>query len=373
MLHTVNSLSRFRSRRLRPLVAAAALLTAPAVLLATPGTADAAQTRNRADAAAGWLGRQLDGDSHLMTATFDGQTFPDYGLTADVVLALDAAKVGRRSARQATGALRRHVLDYTGGGVATERYAGAYAKLLLVASAQQADPRAFGSGPRKDLVSGLRALECGTPARRDCAAEDKGRFSDDSAVRRLQQHDRPVAGPDRPGASHPTRGLSRCAVLPARAAVPQRRASRETFGVVALQALGRRDRLRRAGADDGRQPGCQHGRRATAGRWLKRQQHANGSFTGNGVRNANSTALAAQALTAVGRHKAAAKAAVTCAACRSRCGGKAADRGWSATTEGPQPATRSGRPARRCPRWPGPPWPTSAGTARVAACPRLAC
>lgn len=325
MLHTVNSLSRFRSRRLRPLVAAAALLTAPAVLLATPGTADAAQTRNRADAAAGWLGRQLDGDSHLMTATFDGQTFPDYGLTADVVLALDAAKVGRRSARQATGALRRHVLDYTGGGVATERYAGAYAKLLLVASAQQADPRAFGSGPRKDLVSGLRALECGTPARRDCAAEDKGRFSDDTQYGDFSNtigQSLALIGLERAT----RRGASRAALSYLLGQQCLNGGYPEAFGVVpckpSVDATGFAvQALTTVGG-----PAANTAARA-AGRWLKLRQHGNGSFTGNDVRNANSTALAAQALTALGRHKAAAKARGYLRSLQVLCGGKVADRG----------------------------------------------
>ena len=167
MLHT-QSHSRLR----RHLLAVAALLTAPAVVLATPGTASAAETGDRADAAAGWLGRQLDGDTHLM----QGQFGADYGLTADVVLALDSAKVGRRAARQATGALRNHVLAYTGGGDPSEHYAGSYAKLVLVAAAQGADATAFGGGPRKNLVAGLLALECGKAL--SCAAADRGRFED---------------------------------------------------------------------------------------------------------------------------------------------------------------------------------------------------
>ena len=63
MLH---SQSQGKSRLRRHLLAVAALLTAPAVVLATPGSASAAETGDRADAAAGWLGRQLDSDTHLM-------------------------------------------------------------------------------------------------------------------------------------------------------------------------------------------------------------------------------------------------------------------------------------------------------------------
>ena len=299
MLHTTNT-----GRLRKHLVAVAALLTVPAVVLATPGTAEAAETRNRADAGAGWLGRQLDPDTHLMTATFGGQSFPDYGLTADVVLALDSAKVGRRAARQATGALRNNVLAYTGGSDPAEHYAGSYAKLVMVAAAQGADATTFGGGPRKDLVAGLRELECGKV--RSCLAGDTGRFSDVSQFGDFSNafsQSLALIGLERAT----SRGASRAAVsflvgqqcgnggfpetfnaTPCRATVDA-----TGFAVQALTAVGGKAAL--AAAGDG-------------GRWLKRHQHDNGSFSGNGTRNANSTALAAQALTAVGRDNAAAAA-----------------------------------------------------------------
>ena len=84
------------------------------------------------------------------------------------------------------------------------------------------------------------------------------------------------------------------------------------FAVQALTAVGGKAGL--AAAADG-------------GRWLKRQQHGNGSFTGNGARNANSTALAAQALTAVGRDNAAADARGFLRDLQVGCAGKAANRG----------------------------------------------
>ena len=83
---------RGNSQRAR-LLAAAALIVVPTVLLATPGTADAATTKDRADAAAGWLGRQLD-DEHLITTTFDGplcgrvQNWDDHGVNHHVFDAL---------------------------------------------------------------------------------------------------------------------------------------------------------------------------------------------------------------------------------------------------------------------------------------------
>ncbi len=252
-------------------------------LLATPGAADAATTHDRADAAGGWLGRQLDADTHVMV----GQFGADYGLTADVVLALDSAKVGKAAARRATRALSTHVLAYTGGGDATEFYAGSFAKLIVVAAAQGVDPTAFGTGPRKDLVANLRALECGTRTRTDCPAGTAGRFSDRSqfgdfsnpitqslAVIALERATR--------------RGASRNAVSYLLGEQCANGAFPEKFGTTAcapsvdatgfaVQAL---TRLNTPKADAAA---------TAAGRWLKRHQHANGSFTGNGTRNANTT------------------------------------------------------------------------------------
>ena len=159
--------------------------------------------------------RQPPDDDHVRRPAF-----PDYGLTADVVLALDAAKVGRRAARQATGALRHNVLAYTGGGDSTEHYAGAYAKLVLVAAAQGADATAFGGGPRKNLVAGLRALEC--TKGRSCCRRGQGPVLGRLPVRRLQQRVLAVAGPDRAGAGDQPWRLARRGVVPGRSAVPQR-------------------------------------------------------------------------------------------------------------------------------------------------------
>jgi hypothetical protein len=304
----------------RHLLAVAALLTVPAVVLATPGTADAAETRNRADAAAGWLGRQLD-DSHLM----QGQFGADYGLTADVVLALDSAKVGRRAARKATGALKAHVLDYTGFGDAAEFYAGAVAKLLVVAAAQHTDPTTFGAGPRGNLVATLRALECGTPSRNDCAPADRGRFSDRSTFGDFSStfsQSLALIGLERAT----RRGASHAAVSYLIGQQCRDGGFPETFGDLTCRSSVDATGFAVQALTTVRGPAARVAAGA-AGRWLKGRQHGNGSFSGNGARNANSTALAAQALTALSRDKAAAKARAFLRDLQVGCAGKPANRG----------------------------------------------
>jgi hypothetical protein len=64
-----------------------------------------------------------------------------------------------------------------------------------------------------------------------------------------------------------------------------------------------------------------------AGRWLARVQKRNGSFASDGVRNANSTALAAQALDVLDRSGRRAKAVRFLRSMQSRCGARPAVRG----------------------------------------------
>jgi hypothetical protein len=285
--------SRTPSRR--RLLAGLGAVVAPALLLSAPHAAHAAETGNRAAAAAGWLGRQLDPDSRLVVGGFG----PDYGQTADVVLALDAAGVGRVAARQATKALRRNVPAYTGGGDPAELYAGSFAKLLVVAAAQDVSPRRFGRSDRRNLVRHLRSLECGAPRRSDCSRTDRGRFSDVSAFGDFSNtitQSLALIGLERATKTGPSRAavrFLRSQQCP-NGAFPQDFGDSTCAGSVdatgfAVQALvhvgARKDRAAAA----------------AAGRWLARRQHGNGSFSDTGSRNANSTALAAQAFDALDR------------------------------------------------------------------------
>ncbi|HEX7189381.1 MAG TPA: prenyltransferase/squalene oxidase repeat-containing protein [Actinomycetes bacterium] len=307
------------SRRHR-LLAALSLLLVPAVLLATPGLAEAAPTRDRADAGAGWLGRQLDDESHVVV----GQFGPAYGQTADLVLALSAAGVGKGKTAAATRALKAHVVDYTGGGDTDEYYAGSFAKLLVVAAARRTDPRAFGSSERSDLVAELRGLECG-PRRTDCAAADRGRFSDISQFGDFSNGITQslallgLARTTRTGPSVASVGFlldQQCD----NGAFPESFGTTTCTGSVdatgyAVQALTTVGTPAASAAA------------ADAGRWLARRQHDNGSFTGNETRNANSTALAAQAFDALDRPTRARQARAFLRSLQATCGAKPALRG----------------------------------------------
>lgn len=110
---------------------------------------------DRAAVAAGYLARHLAGPNHdHITVKFGGDTFDDYGTTADVVLSMDAAGAAQRAAKRATAFLAQHVTDYVGAPPAV--YPGAAAKLVLVALAQHRDPHSFGG---VDLVDAIVQTE----------------------------------------------------------------------------------------------------------------------------------------------------------------------------------------------------------------------
>jgi hypothetical protein len=303
----------------RFLAAVVALAVVPTLVVGTPGTASALSTKNRSDAAAGWLGRQLSG--HVVVGDFG----PDYGLTADVVLALDSASVGKVAARKATKQLKVHALDYTGGGDPAEFYAGSFAKLLNVAAAQNADPRHFGGSSRNNLVHRLRSLECRTGRTPACPTADNGRFSDISAFGDFSNtigQSLALVGLERTTKKGPSKQSvvylrhQQCTngAFPLELSTAGCTASVDAtaFAVQALLVSGKKKAMNAA---------------LDGAKWLKRHQNGNGSFTGNGVRNANSTGLAGQALLAAGRDKAAAKANSFLRSLQVGCGGKPANRG----------------------------------------------
>jgi len=162
----------------------ALLVVATGILLGLQRPALAAPvTSDPAEAAAGWLTAQLvdgDGDGvgdHIeVTIDLNGdgvitddERFPDYGLTADTVIALAAAGVGGAASTAATDYLEANIEMYVGAAESAddpdgEHYAGALAKSLLVADVTGRDVADFGG---VDLLSRLLFTE--TP---------EGRFSD---------------------------------------------------------------------------------------------------------------------------------------------------------------------------------------------------
>ncbi|MEU8632188.1 peptidase [Amycolatopsis sp. NPDC048633] len=144
----------------------AALVVATAAAVAVPATASATTpAQHSADAAAGWLARQLVDGDHLVTV-FGGVAYPDTGLTIDGILAFASAGVANTAAGRATTYVAANLSGYIGDGT-TESYAGATAKAALAAEVRGLDPASFGG---VDLPTRLRALL--TPS---------GRFSDKSA------------------------------------------------------------------------------------------------------------------------------------------------------------------------------------------------
>ncbi len=271
-------------RRSASAVLASALLLAtlvPGVALAQTAPEDAVPT------AAGHLADALV-DGERIETTFGGVTYPDQGLTADVLLALAGSGVAADRIEAAADWLDGQAGAYTGTAFG-DVYAGSVAKLLIVTSATSRVPTMGGV----DLVATLTATEDA-----DGRFRDASEFGDFSNV--ITQSLAVIA-------------LVRAAdVAPSTAAVDYlagqacddggfpEQLDPETctsdvdatgFAVQALLAAGR-DTV----AGD-------------AVQWLLDEQAADGGFGGaQSGPNANSTGLAAVALSAAGETQAAAVA-----------------------------------------------------------------
>ncbi|MBV1853831.1 prenyltransferase/squalene oxidase repeat-containing protein [Catellatospora tritici] len=291
----------------------AGLAIALATLLVTAVPAAASPTLNRADAAAGWLARQLV-DGERFEVVFDGVAYPDQGLTIDAVFAFAASKTGGtyRDAAMAWLAEPGTLTGYVGDG--TEAYAGATAKLALAAEVTGADPAAFGG---VDLITRLRGLQA-----------PSGRFSDRSAWGDFSNgftQSLAVIALGRTAAGAPAASVSYLAgTACADGGFPLYFdqpvcVSDVDATALAVQAL-------RAAGD------LTHANSGAS--WLVAQQQSDGGFASAGVENANSTGLAAQALQSSGRLVAAAKARVFLRGLQVGCAGAVADRGAISYTTG---------------------------------------
>jgi hypothetical protein len=150
----VNPIRRTAAVAVTSGVAVASLLLPCATM---SSAAHASTTTDPAAAAAGFLARQLAAHGHHLVVEFEGQEFADYGETADAILSLDAAGVARTEATAATKYLEQEVANYLGG-TAPNIYPGSAAKLLLVAEAQHVNPESFGG---VDLVGAIVGTEGG--------------------------------------------------------------------------------------------------------------------------------------------------------------------------------------------------------------------
>jgi hypothetical protein len=307
--------SRTRRHATALLVALAAALGAAAVVPA--GAQTDPDPATAADLAAGWLAGQLV-DGERLETSFDGTAFPDQGLTADAVLAFAAAGVADTAAAAATGWLgRADVTDAYAGDGDTGVFAGATAKLILVAQVRGLDPTAWGERG-VDLVARLAERE--QPDGRFTDLSDFGDFSNP-----ITQSLAIVALARQPG------------VAPSDAAVDRLLAVRCADGGFAAGLDD--DPASCTGAVDGTAAAVQAllaaGRDgdadaiAAALDFLEAAQAAGGGLgtAAGSSPNANSTGLAAQALAAGGRADAAASAHAYLVSLQAGCDADPADRG----------------------------------------------
>lgn len=313
---------RRRTARLGTTTLAALAATTLAVGTVTAGTGSTAAaaptahagstTTDPAAAAAGYLARHLQGKHHDHYR-YPGTSYVDYGTTADAVLSMDAAGVAQAAATRATAYLAAHAKDYAA--AKPTYYPGSSAKLLLVALAQHRNVHDFGG---VDLVRAIADSEGAGGAEAGEYQQNPG-FSGDSY---LVSQALPVLAlaltPNAPG--QPTTAAvsflahQQCAngSFPSKIRTdPTKRCADHDvdstgYAVQALLAAGDKTAAGRAL------------------RWLRAARNDNGGF-GAPRSNANSTALAVQALLA--GHRKATSGIRWLRHHQVRCGGKPSHRG----------------------------------------------
>lgn len=289
---------------LRTTAAAAAVLLV--VTLAGPASAAAD------DRAATWLSHQLTGG----LVHNDQYGFDDYGLTADVAMALKDIGGHQADVATARDALAQHVDSWTTGVDygSSDIYAGSVAKAVVLAQVTGGDPTSFGG---VDLVQRLESRTRNTAP--------KGRIQDKGA----SDYANTI------GQAFAARGLARAGSSEARAAIHFLLEQQCSSGFFRLDfaAVGAADQTCDAGTKAQSAPDTDVtalslialsalpvADRTTAVKhsiaagiaWLKRRQNSDGSFgggTSTSAANTNSTGLAATALAERGACAPARKAA----------------------------------------------------------------
>ncbi|MFJ8532922.1 prenyltransferase/squalene oxidase repeat-containing protein [Streptomyces sp. NPDC093591] len=131
-------------------------------------------TREQAAAnGAAYLGKALEKDGHLKSALAGAEDQPDYGNTADAVVAL-AVQGGESAAREPLTWLEKNAAAW-----AKQSGPAAYAQLILAADATGADPRDFGG---TDLVERLNAQGPAPRTAKTESAKASQRQDDDNGV-----------------------------------------------------------------------------------------------------------------------------------------------------------------------------------------------
>lgn len=263
-------------------------------LVAAPAQA----ANGKSQDAAGWLVGQLQGG---LIVTDGGEWGPitHHGTTLDIVHALHELDVRAKQRGRIIEAMEAEVANYTGAG--EEHYAGALGKLVATLQTQQVDVARYGDG---DLFDRLRARVQTEAGAQQGRATDTSQWGDYSNTLGQSWVVRALAGADDPLVANATDFLlkqqcaagffreSMGAATATEPAVTSCDSDPESTGSVdatalAVLALGE---ARTAGVrglgDDIRD----------AVNWLRSVQQSNGAFVGNGVANANSTGLAAWAL-----------------------------------------------------------------------------
>lgn len=276
----------------RVLAASTAAILVTGVGLAAPAQAAAAAytvTTAPLAAATGWLAGQLVGPSHLPTPagdhldqSFGGQSSPNFGATADLVLGLAAGKAAHSKLTSALAYLESHVADYTDYDNATGYgpFDGSLGKLAVTTIAAGANPRDFGG---VNLVGRLKDDEC-PPDATTCTGAAANIYSSISESFVILAEAR-TGGDYAPSAAAIKYLLSlQCASGGFTADVTACGSGAAdidatSYALMALHAVGGHD-----------------SERAAAVAWLTAQQSPTGYWVSQDTPNPNSTGLAAAAL-----------------------------------------------------------------------------